>query len=298
MKIITEDQIESLGITPRQCVEWIEKSFLSKPLADMPPKISVHPFPDSFYTAMPCYHPDIGHVGVKVVSRVTGSVPALKSKMLLFDADSGNLLSLLDANWITTMRTGAVAALAAKVFSAHFNDASFGFVGLGTIARATIKCLLSVCEKTPDIWLLEYKDHVQRISEDFPEVRFHSTSNREDLIRNTNTLFSCVTIMHDQFLSPEAYPEGYTLIPVHVRGFQDCDLVFDKIFGDDTNHISGWKNFSRFNRFSEFSDVLLGVTKGRETDRERIISYNYGLGLHDLWFASNVYRNLTENARV
>lgn len=46
MKIITEEQIEALGITPRQCVEWVEASFKSKPLADMPTKISVHPFED------------------------------------------------------------------------------------------------------------------------------------------------------------------------------------------------------------------------------------------------------------
>ena len=289
MKIISENQIESLEITPRQCVEWVEKSFKSKPLADMPPKISVHPFQDSFYTAMPCYHPDVEKVGVKVVSRVPGSVPALKSKMLLFEAKSGNLLSLMDANWITTMRTGAVAALAAKVFSADFENGSFGIVGLGTIARATLKCLFSICDKTPEIWLLEYKDQAKRIADEFPNVKFRFTSDKEELIRNTTTLFSCVTVMHEQFMAPQSYPSGYTLIPVHVRGFQDCDLVFDKIFGDDTGHISSWKNFSSFRKFAEFSDVLLGVVKGRESNKERIISYNYGLGLHDLWFASKIY---------
>ena len=295
MKIISEDIIESLGITPRQCVEWVEQSFKSKPLADMPPKISVHPFEDSFYTAMPCYHPDVKRVGVKVVSRVPGSNPALKSKMLLFEAKSGNLLSLVDANWITTMRTGAVAALAAKTFSKDFEGTSFGVVGLGAIGRATLKCLLSICDRAPEIWLLEYKDHVRRMAEEFPSVVFHSTPNKYELIKNTSTLFSCVTVMNEQFLDASVYPAGYTLIPVHVRGFQDCDLVFDKIYGDDTGHISKWKNYSKFKRFAEFSDVLLNNVKGRENESERIISYNYGLGLHDLWFASRIYDLLDKN---
>lgn len=297
MRIITEKEIEALEITPHQCVDWVEKSFMSKPSADMPPKISVHPFADSFYTAMPCYHPKIGRVGVKVVSRVPGSTPSLKSKMMLFDAKSANLLALIDTNWITSMRTGAVAALAARTFATNFNKASFGIIGLGVIGRATLRCLLSICSELPNIWLWEYKDHVEKIRSEFRNVKFYSTANKAELVKQTNVLFSCVTVMHEQFLPSDQYPLGYTLIPVHVRGFQDCDMEFDKIFGDDTGHIKGWKNFSKFKTFSEFSDVLIGNSPGRENNTERIISYNYGLGLHDLWFASKIYDMITLNSK-
>lgn len=289
MKIITEDQVAAVGITPRQCVEWVEHSFKSKPLADMPAKISVHPFADSFYTAMPCYHPDIGRVGVKVISRVPGSVPSLKSKMMLFDAASGEMLALMDTNWITAMRTGAVAALAAKTFAKDFSRASFGMVGLGVIGKATLRCLISICDTKPTIWLMRYKDHAEKVIEDVPGADYHIASSREELIANTDTLFSCVTVMHDQFMPEAAYPNGYTLIPVHVRGFQDCDLTFDKIFGDDVGHMCNWKNFKYYRHFAEFSEVLLGTKVGRAHSKERIISYNYGLGLHDLWFASQIY---------
>lgn len=289
MKIITDDQIAALGITPGCCVDWVERSFRSKPAADMPPKISVHPFADSFYTAMPCYHPDSKRVGVKVISRVPGSIPSLKSKMMLFDAATGDMLALLDANWITAMRTGAVAALAAKTFAKNFASASFGMVGLGVMGQATLQCLLSICDRRPTIWLMRYKDHAEKIVAKYPGADYHIADSREELIANTDTLFSCVTVMHDQFLPDSAYPAGYTLIPVHVRGFQDCDLTFDKVFGDDTGHMRSWKNFAHYRQFAEFSDVLLGVKAGRTNADERIISYNYGLGLHDLWYASQIY---------
>jgi len=289
VKIITEEQVEALGITPAQCVEWVEQSFKSKPQADMPPKISVHPFTDSFYTAMPCYHPDVGRVGVKVISRVPGSVPALKSKMMLFDAKSGDMLALIDTNWITAMRTGAVAALAAKSFANDFAHSSFGFVGLGVIGQSTLDCLLAICGDNPTIWLMQYKDHAEKIAAQYPNVKFRTTRDRRELVNNTNVLFSCVTVMHDQFLPADAYPSGYLCVPVHVRGFQDCDIAFDCVFGDDTAHLSNWKNFAQFKRFTEFSDVLLGKKEGRSTPAERILSYNYGLGLHDLWFASRIY---------
>ena len=274
MKIITDDQITALGITPRQCVEWVEKSFLSKPWADMPPKIAVHPFEDSFYTAMPCYHPDVGRVGVKVISRVPGSAPTLKSKLLLFDAASGDELALMDANWITAERTGAVAALAAKTFSKDFDRASFGMVGLGVIGKATLRCLLSLCKTRPTIWLMKYKDHAEKVMSAFPEANYRVASSREELIANTDTLFSCVTVMHEQFMPESSYPPRYTLIPIHTRGFQDCDLTFDKIFGDDTAQMRTWKNFSQYRHFAEFSDVLQGGggVCGREDANERIIS--------------------------
>ena len=289
MKIISDEQIASLGISPKQCVDWVEKSFKSKPEADMPPKISVHPMDDSFFTAMPCYHPKIKRVGVKVISRVPGIKPSLKSKMMLFDAHTGDMLALVDTNWITAMRTGAVAALAAKTFVNNFKTASFGFVGLGVMGQATLKCLLSLCADPPEIWLMRYKDQAEKVQAAFPEVDFHVADSRRELIEHTSLLFSCVTVMHDQFLPESAYPNGYTLVPVHVRGFQDCDLTFDKVFGDDAGHMSNWKNFGHYRHFAEFSDVLLGKAEGRTSPDERIISYNYGLGLHDLWFASNIY---------
>lgn len=98
--------------------------------------------------------------------------------------------------------------------------------------------------------------------------------------------------MNEQFASPDAYPSGYTLIPVRTRGFQDCDLEFDHVFGDDTGHIAGFANFARFRTFAEISDVLTGTTKGRTSSSEHIISYNIGIGLHDIWYASKIYKQI------
>lgn len=297
MRIITEEQVKALGISPKQCVDWVEEAFRAKPEADMPAKISVHPFPDSFYTAMPCYHPKMDWVGVKVVSRIPGSVPPLKSKMMLFEVASGELKALIEANWITSMRTGAVAAVAAKTFAADFNNAAFAFVGLGDIARSVLKCLLSQVDgdRTADIWLLRHKDATVRFIEDFKgykNVHFHETDSRLELVSKTDVLFSCVTVMREQFLPQEAYPKGYLCVPVHVRGFQNCDTTFDRVFGDDAGQMRGWKNFNKFPRFAELCDVLLGKVVGRSAPEERILSYNYGLAIHDLWYASRIYEAL------
>jgi len=291
VKIIAEKDIEALGITPAQCLEWVEHGFRTKSDADLPAKISVHPFQDSFYTAMPCYHPDTGRVAVKVISRVPGSIPALKSQILLYDARTGELLALMDSNWLTAMRTGATAALATKTFAADFNAISISMVGLGTIAHATMQCLLAAHPQPFDVWLLKYKDQAERFATEFADSQatFHIVNDKHELVKNSSALISCVTVMHDQFLPPSEYPHGYTCVPVHVCGFQDCDTEFDHIFGDDTGHIAGFRNFPRFKTFAEISDVLLGKAPGRQSANDRILCYNYGIGLHDLWFASKAY---------
>ena len=35
--------------------------------------------------------------------------------------------------------------------------------------------------------------------------------------------------------------------------------------------------------------MIKGEVKGRESDSERILSYNIGLGLHDVLYASRIY---------
>lgn len=54
------------------------------------------------------------------------------------------------------------------------------------------------------------------------------------------------------------------------------------------------QNFSKFRAFDEFSNVLLSRNPGRENDKERIIAYNIGLGLHDILFACKIYERLNK----
>lgn len=95
MKIVDGKQIEELNISPRTCIEWVTESFLMKPESQLPAKISVHPSGNDFITTMPCLLPDSYHTfGVKVVSRVQGRHPALKSELMLFDSISGELKAI------------------------------------------------------------------------------------------------------------------------------------------------------------------------------------------------------------
>ena len=90
----------------------------------------------------------------------------------------------------------------------------------------------------------------------------------------------------------DLFKPGVLVVPVHTRGFQNCDLVFDKVFADDEDHVKGFKYFDRFRNFAEISSVLKKQTSGRIDDKERILAYNVGIGIHDIFFAMKIIQIL------
>lgn len=301
MKIISQSRIKALGISPSTCLEWVKESFSLKKDAQLPAKISVHPQGFDFYTAMPCLLPAAyNRVGLKMVHRVKGAVPSLGSDILLYEASTGELLALMDCDWITAMRTGATATYAARTFRRE-GDLTYCFIGLGNTARATLLCLLDAEPHIQhNVILKRYKDQAERFMErfkDYTNVRFEIMDSIPDMFRASDVIFSCVTDADGLFCEdPSCFRPGCTLIPVHVRGFQNCDLFFDKVFGDDTAPLRSWKYFNQYRHYAELQDVIDGKDPGRENNTERIISYNYGLALHDTFFASKIYELLKDGS--
>lgn len=294
--IIQQDDIQALGISPSECIKWVEEGLRIKNEAQLPAKLSVLPQGQDFMTAMPCLLPEQNgnkRFGIKVVNRIEGQNPALSSIIYLYDAKTGHLLAIMDGDWITAMRTGAVSALATRLFQKAGTD-TYSMIGLGNIARAVVLCLIADNNDRPiTIRLMRYKDQAEQLIDRFKDAKnitFKIIDDREEFISEADVVFSCVTVATELLFPNDAlFKKGVTVIPVHTRGFQNCDLFFDKVFGDDTEQIRKFKYFSRFRQYDEIRQVLIGQNPGRESQDERILSYNYGLGLHDIVFASKIY---------
>jgi len=213
--------------------------------------------------------------------------------MMLCDSSNGNFLSLINCDWITSMRTGATAALAILTFR-NTKASTYSFMGLGCAGKAALECFLHATKgETKTIRLLKYKDHAEKITSEFrdkfPEVTFVTINDITSLVKDSDVIVSAITQAPNLLVEDTSlFKPGTLLVPIHTRGFQNCDRIFDKIFGDDTKQISSFQYFNEFKSFNEFSRVLLGEVPGRENDSERIIAYNIGLGLHDVYFASKI----------
>ena len=140
MQIITSNDIKQLGIQPSECVQWVREALLQKGDCKLPPKTPVKWGHDIFATSMPSLILSEGVYGIKVVTRFPERTPSLDSQIWLYNANDGKLLAMMDGNWITAMRTGAVAALSVKTLQKS-DVSQIAFIGLGNTARATMLCM-------------------------------------------------------------------------------------------------------------------------------------------------------------
>lgn len=296
MKIISFEDIKNLGITPKDCLEWTREALERKADAMLPPKISLKPphLSGSFYNVMPTIAPALNIACVKLVTRLPHAEPALDGNLLLSDLATNSVSALMDATWITNARTGAVAAHSAALLGIP-GFTRVGLIGLGNTARATLDCLrAAVPERHLEVTLLAYKGQEEGFQERFaamPEVTFHVVDDVKELVAQSQVAFSCVTYTPEDFIDDDsAFAPGITLIPVHTRGFTQCDLTFDKVFCDDRGHLHNFKNYAAFEpRLTEVAEVVSGQKPGRTSDEERILVYNIGIALQDLVYAKHVY---------
>lgn len=299
MKIITHQDILNLSITPSEAYDWSEFVIKNKNTAILPPKISIKPdtMEGVFCNVMPCYFGDFG--GVKMVTRYPDRAPSLDSQLMLLDTKTGVTKALIDANFITALRTGAVCVHSLLQFAVK-DFSTIGMMGLGNVARATAIILFDkVKDRKLTVKLLKFNDEHQLFADRFKDcenVEFVFCDTAEEVVDGSDVVISAVTYAGQNLCEDKYFKPGVVVIPVHTLGFTNCDLFFDKVFADDYGHVKHFKYFDKFKSFAEVSDVVNGIKAGRENDEERILVYNIGIALHDIYFAGQIYNKMENSA--
>ena len=292
--------IEKLNIPEINFYTWVDNVLRNKNNSILPPKISMKPSEVVFYNVMPAVLFEEQVAGVKIVNRYSDRKPTIESKILLYDLKTGENKAILDGNYITAIRTGAVAAHSIKLL-ANNNFDTIGMIGLGSTAQATFKILTALFPvKKLRVIILAYKDQHIKFMEKFQNlkyVNFQVYNEVEDLIKDSEVIVSAITYTNDLFAKDDCYREGCLVVPIHTRGFQNCDLFFDKVFADDEDHVKGFKYFSQFKAFHEVSDVICGRAFGRTDTKQRILVYNIGIAIHDIYFAEQIYNIINSSKR-
>jgi len=294
MKLIGFQDLKKLNLPPNLYYQWASEIINLKKECVLPPKISLNQAEKSFFNIMPSIIPEIDRMGIKVITRYPNRLPALSAEILLYRQSTGELLAIMDGTFITSMRTGAVAAHSIMLFSRRGFD-SVGFIGLGNNAITTLEILLSSTDRKLNINLLKYKNQTKYFMKRFADynLNFILYDRPEALIENSDCVVSSVTYAENDFAGDSYYQPGCTVIPIHTKGFGNCDLFFDKVFADDKGHVEHFTYFNKFKYFAETSDVTASRAKGRTDESERILVYNIGIGIQDIYFAEKLV-NLIE----
>lgn len=298
MKILDFETIRSLAqnVNYTEYYDWIDYALKNKSEFTMPNKLPFGPKDKVSLAAAPVYWEKNNISSVKVLGRYELNGDEKRSRMMgdifLYEGNTGVLKAVTDAVYITTLRTAAQAVHSTIMYSKK-DFRVIGLIGLGNIMTAYIQILLSkIGSKNITIKLYKYKNQEKRIAKKFntcKNVTFIECDTYDEIIKGSDVIVSAVSKVDKNFASDDCYDEGCTVIPIMTMGFQNCDLIFDKVFSDEVNQIKNFKYFDRFHSVEDTSDVLNGLAEGRKNNRERILVYDYGIAIHDLYFSLRFY---------
>lgn len=109
----------------------------------MPPKVYIT-FDAGDFRTMPAYMPGLGIAGVKIVNvhphNRDHGLPTVMALTIILDIETGLPQAVINATELTTMRTGAAGAVAAKYLSPK-REITLGLIGSGQQAEAQLKAI-------------------------------------------------------------------------------------------------------------------------------------------------------------
>lgn len=136
VRYLSRADVEAVGLSGTEVLDILDGVFRAKGAGavEMPPKTGVHPRADAFIHAMPAYLGDADAAGIKWVAGYPDNerlgLPYIHGLLVLSDAATGRPLAVMDATWITELRTAAASLLGIRAL-AEREPESIGILGCG-----------------------------------------------------------------------------------------------------------------------------------------------------------------------
>lgn len=302
---LSAKDVAEAGLTMAEIIAALEGMFVEKGegRVEMPPKPGIHTRPDAFIHAMPAYVPSLEAAGMKWVSGYPDNrnrdLPYISGLVILNDADSGIPLSVMDATWITAMRTGAATAVAAKHL-ARSDSRSVGIIACGVQGRTNLEALNCVFElervRAYDIDTEAAKRFAEEARDRYG-LDVEVVSAPREAVRGLDLVVTSGPILRDPRPGIEA---GWL-----ASGAFGCALDFDsywsgdalgeadKLVTDDAAQMEYYRQAGYFQTtprpHADLGQIVIGARPGRESDQERVICVNLGLALEDVVTARLIY---------
>jgi ornithine cyclodeaminase/alanine dehydrogenase len=300
---LSRADVETAGVTMPAIIERLEAAFLEKGhgRTEIPPKPGIHPGnadADNFIHAMPALIGALGAAGMKWVSGFPGNpakgLPYITGLLILNDATTGIPKAVMDATWITAMRTGAATAVAAKRL-ARPGAAIAGILGCGVQARTNLEALACVL---PDLKTVRaYDIHPERAKAYAEEQTKRHRLTVEPVASPREAVEGCDVVVTagpikkhpEPVIVPEWFGEGALGVPLDYDSYWTPEAMAkaERFYTDDTAQIlatrAGGHYFQRIpDIYADLGEVLAGKKDARRNPRERLICMNLGLALEDM----------------
>lgn len=262
--LLNKEDIEKV-LKMSEAIKVVEKAFLelAQGTAVLPKRIifeEENNKGDTFF--MPCYLKKTGVIGIKISPYRTDndkrSLPFILGTVSLFSAKTGEVLAIMDAAYLTAIRTGATTAIAVK-YLAKKQSQTVGLIGMGAQARTQLE---GVCEvrniknvkvvtRRPEL----HDDFIPQMSKKL-KVKIRYTNDPKEVCRNSDIVI-CATPSRKPLIKGEWLEKGCLVVSICSAGPKAREV--------DTKTVLRSKVVCDYKRacLKEAGDILIPINEAR-----------------------------------
>ena len=231
-------------------------------------------------------------------------LPTIQGVIVLYDADNGRTLAVLDSMEITLKRTAAATAVAAK-YLARKDSSVATICGCGEQGRAQLRalCLMLPLKR---VYAFDVDPNVSLrfaagLSREF-QIDMEPVRCLPDAIRSSDVVVTC-TPATEFFVRKKDVATGTFIAAVgaddsHKQEIDPVLLSSAKVVADsleqvcsigDTHHAVAASLMRKEDIYAELSEIVADRKPGRTSDHETIIFDSTGVAIEDAAAATLVY---------
>jgi len=308
--ILTAREVRDL-LTIDECIEAVELAFrlYGERKAAPPTLLSMHTGSGSFHIKAGLLELSKPYFAAKVngnfpENRAHFDLPTIQGVIILCDAECGSPLAVMDSGEITSLRTGAATAVAAKYLARH-NSEVVTICGCGNQGRIQLKALSRVCHIQTVFAYDKSKEQAlsfaRSLSGDLA-IPVTLSSDLSAAVRQSDICVTCTTsreaLLSFEDVTPGTFiaaagadnPEKQELQPELIaKSKVVADVLEQCAVMGDLHHALKADAITLADVHAELGEVVAGKKPGRESDDEIIVFDSTGMALQDVAAASVVY---------
>jgi alanine dehydrogenase len=301
--LLTEADVKAI-LTMPLALEAVEASFrrLADASAIMHRRQRLHVPGKSYLHYMAAADSTGGYMGLKIY---TSAGEGLRFLVPLFQVQTGDLLALVEADYLGQVRTGAASGIATRLLSRPDSRVA-GIIGTGLQARTQLEAISQV-RKIAEVRAFG-RDEKRRA--DFAtmmtarlKIPVKAVASAEEAVRDADIVVTSTTatnpVLEGRWLKPGThinaiganFPQKREL---DAEAVERCDVIAadsreqSKSEAGDLIHVFG-ENQARWNGVHELADIVTGKIPGRSNAEQITLFKSNGIAIEDIVVAGRVY---------
>lgn len=296
-----------------EAIRAVEEVFKEKNLGRVQTPLKSFLFYEKYngdHRFMPAYIEKLNVSGVKIVNthpenRAKYGLPTVAGIIVLANPENGVITAIMDATWITAVKTAAASAVATK-YLARKEAKVLGLVGAGLQAIAHIETLNQVMKlDRVRVWSRNREvaeKFVERMVKQYPNIEFTVVETVKDAVENSDVVAtltpSRIPIVMEKWIKPGTHINAVGADAPGKQELEPSILKKAKIVIDDLEHCShsGEINvpltqglISKKDIYGEIGEIILGRKPGRTSPDEITVFASTGVAIQDIATAEVVY---------